>query len=107
MLDVDRCVGVVRCGWASASLCGFLLLFFLAVCLIEEEQQTNDPGAGALQKEAHSRTRGKLLFLHIDVGRLPSYFAHVCGVVWEFVCVASQGHPVAVRLQLHHFAAVS
>lgn len=46
-------------------------------------------------------------FLHIDTGTHPSYFAHVGGVVWEFVCEVAQGHPVAKRLQLLHVAFVS
>lgn len=46
-------------------------------------------------------------FLHVDPGTLPSYFAHVGGVVWEFVCEVAQGHPVAMRLQLLHIAFVS
>lgn len=78
----------------------------LAACVIEEEQQTNNPGAGALQKHADSRTRDKMISLDADTGTHPRYFAHVGGVVGEFVPEVFQGHPVAVRVQLLHVAFV-
>lgn len=40
----------------------------LAVGVIEEEQKTNDPGAGALQKHTHGWTRDKLICRGRKVG---------------------------------------
>lgn len=57
--DVRGCVGVC----ASTSL-----VVSLAVCVIEEKQETNNPGAGALQKHADSWTPDKATCRERKVG---------------------------------------
>jgi len=76
VIDVKRCV--VRYEQVSTSL---HVVFLLAVCLIDEEQKTNDPGPGALQE--HSGAHGELLCRGRESGeqkkkQLSKYYFSTC-----------------------------
>lgn len=78
----------------------------LAMHLLEKDEQTQDPGAGVLQKYTDSRAWKKQIFFYGDGGSIPGDFAHVGGVEWERLCEAGQGHAVTMRLQLLNIAVI-
>lgn len=51
-------------------------------------------------KSTSTQSHSSPTFLYTDTGNIPGYFAHVGGVVGEFIFEAFQGHSVAMWTEL-------